>query len=219
MLTSIIQSTEAQSTEANDRRGGSRMSKARIAPNGDGLAGRPVSAQARKRLSAEGDAYDRQLRGPMLKLSRLYSSNLRSIGIGISLAGILIAGAALPVVGINAAGAVSGGPARDPFLQPFSSESIWNTPLGRGAIFQDSSAPETAMFRSDNVGGPSGSFSWISGDGLRIFRQKAGDPLARWFYDGRSATAPWPNEGAVQNSHSCCARRSTWNFSAPTATQ
>jgi len=126
--------------------------------------------------------------------------HLRSLAVAFSFAGLLVAATALLFGGGFAAGARSGESARDPSVQPFSSESIWNTPLGRGAVFQDPAAPETAMLRSENVGGQASSYSWISGDGLRIFRQKASDPLVRWYYDGRSATAPWPNEGALQHS-------------------
>jgi hypothetical protein len=132
----------------------------------------------------------------MIKLARLDSLSCSSTGLALAFASLLLASA----TGVFAAGAALGEPARDPYLQPFSADSIWNTPLGRGAVFQDPSAPETAMLHSENVGGQASSYSWISGDGLRIFRQKAGDPLVRWLYDGRSATAPWPNEGSLQNS-------------------
>src|SRR5689334_6508329 len=103
--------------------------------------------------------------------------HLRSLAVAFSYAGLLVAATALLFGGGFAAGARSGESARDPSVQPFSSESIWNTPLGRGAVFQDPAAPETAMLRSENVGGQASSYSWISGDGLRIFRQKASDPL------------------------------------------
>lgn len=134
----------------------------------------------------------------MAKLSGL--DGFSSAGVALGLAGLVLAGAAVSLSGIVAARAVSEEPARDPYLQPFASDSIWNTPLGQGATFQDPSGPETAMLRNENVGGQAGSFSWISGDGLRIYRQKASDPPVRWLYEGRSATAPWPNEGGLRNS-------------------
>ena len=83
--------------------------------------------------------------------------------------------------------------------QPFADTSIWNTPLGRGAIFQSDTAAETAMIHSDDVGGHSGSYAWIAVGGVGVYRAKNTDPLVRWTFDRRSATAPWPAGGAMYN--------------------
>jgi hypothetical protein len=88
---------------------------------------------------------------------------------------------------------------RDVEMQPFSATSIWNTPLGRGAQFQSREDPETAMLRSDNIGGHAKSYAWIQRDAFGVYRAKKSDPLVRWTFQARSATAPWPAGGPIRN--------------------
>lgn len=88
-------------------------------------------------------------------------------------------------------GAAGAGDSRDPHLQPFSNASFWNTPLGKGAVFQESQDTETAMLRNESVGGHAASFAWIGGNLLRVYRQKPEDPLMRWEYKARSTTGLW----------------------------
>lgn len=88
---------------------------------------------------------------------------------------------------------------RDPAGQPFATSSIWNTPLGLGAIFQAGSDPETAMLRNENTGGPGASYAWIDSDSIGIYPADTGDSEALWSFDTRSATAPWPEGGPIQN--------------------
>lgn len=80
---------------------------------------------------------------------------------------------------------------RDPHVQPFSNASFWNTPLGKGAIFQEPQDAETAMLRNESVGGHTASFAWIGGNLVKVYRQSPEDPLVRWEYKARSATGPW----------------------------
>jgi hypothetical protein len=88
---------------------------------------------------------------------------------------------------------------RDPAQQPFATSSIWNTPLGLGATFQSDSDPETAMLHNENTGGAGASYAWIDSGSIGIYRAVAGDPDAVWSFDTRSATAPWPEGGPIQN--------------------
>lgn len=83
--------------------------------------------------------------------------------------------------------------------QPFADTSIWNTPLGRGAVFQSDTAAETAMIHSDDVGYHSGSYAWIAVGAFGVYRAKESDPLVRWTFERRSATAAWPAGGAMTN--------------------
>jgi hypothetical protein len=77
---------------------------------------------------------------------------------------------------------------RDPSLQPFASNSIWNTPLGSGAAFESADAPASSQLHSDSVGGPNRSYYWIARDSFFVFRQKPSDPKREWRYDGLSAS-------------------------------
>jgi hypothetical protein len=88
---------------------------------------------------------------------------------------------------------------RDPAQQPFATSSIWNMPLGLGAIFQSASDPETAMLRNENTGGAGASYAWIDSDSIGVYRAGTQDPDALWSFDTRSATAPWPEGGPIQN--------------------
>lgn len=83
--------------------------------------------------------------------------------------------------------------------QPFNSQSFWNIPLGRGARYQPASAPESSMLHDESVGGHAFSFSWIGANALRIYQQKASDPVLRWTYESRASTLPWPHSGDVAN--------------------
>ncbi|QOG22158.1 MULTISPECIES: hypothetical protein [Bradyrhizobium] len=108
--------------------------------------------------------------------------------------------AVLLVCGFSAAfldSEVRAGSGRDPRLQPFSNASFWNTPLGKGASFQDPQETETAMIRNESVGGHAASYAWIGVDLLKIDRQKADDPVMRWEYKGRSSTGPWLSSSPV----------------------
>lgn len=89
--------------------------------------------------------------------------------------------------------------ARDPAEQPFATSSVWNTPLGLGATFQSDTDPETAMLHNENTGGAGASYAWIDSDSIGVYRAGAGDPDAPWSFDTRSATAPWPEGGPIQN--------------------
>lgn len=88
-------------------------------------------------------------------------------------------------------GAAGAGDTRDPQLQPFSNASFWNTPLGKGAVFQEPQETETAMLRNESVGGHAASYAWIGGNLLKVYRQRPEDPLMRWEYRARSTTGPW----------------------------
>jgi hypothetical protein len=88
---------------------------------------------------------------------------------------------------------------RDPFLQPFSSQSIWNTPVGDQIAFVAESDPMTLLLRNQNAGGPGGSFAWIGRDAMSVVLQSETDPLATWQYKGRSATSPWSYGGPIAN--------------------
>lgn len=82
---------------------------------------------------------------------------------------------------------------------PFAQDSIWNTPIGRDAQYGAPDDPETRMLRSKDVGGPGGSYTWVATDTFHVYRAKPSDRLRTWRYDGRSATAPWPFAGPIQN--------------------
>jgi hypothetical protein len=77
--------------------------------------------------------------------------------------------------------------------QPFSDDSIWNTPLGLDAEFLSPDDPESKMLHSDDVGGKSNSYAWISVDATGVYKTGESDPLATWYYDVRSASANWPS--------------------------
>ncbi|WFS25212.1 hypothetical protein [Rhizobium rhododendri] len=83
--------------------------------------------------------------------------------------------------------------------QPFSEQSIWNTPLGQKAAFLSRDDAMSKMLHSDNVGGKSGSYAWIGYDATSIYYTSYKDPFVKWNYVGRSATAPWPYDTAIQN--------------------
>jgi len=88
-------------------------------------------------------------------------------------------------------------PPREASKQPFDSFSIWNTPIGRGAIYQSNTGPETLMLRDENVGGHAGSYTWIGANAFGIYQQTEGNPQMRWSYLSRPATLPWPHEGGL----------------------
>lgn len=83
--------------------------------------------------------------------------------------------------------------------RPFSATSIWNTPLGVEAAFQTATAPESQMLHSDDIGGHSKSYAWIGFDATAVYKAKDTDPLEKWDYDSRSATAPWPSKPPLRN--------------------
>ncbi len=81
---------------------------------------------------------------------------------------------------------------RDPAEQPFAADSIWNTPIGRGALYQAADADESRMLHTDHAGGPGGSYPWIAADAIGLYRAGANDPVARWHYRVRAGSVPWP---------------------------
>lgn len=81
----------------------------------------------------------------------------------------------------------------------FSDKSIWNIPLGNGALFEDESTPTNKMLHDENVGGHSKSYAWIGGNLVGVFQQGKNDPVARWRYEARSATGIWLEKGPLRN--------------------
>ena len=88
---------------------------------------------------------------------------------------------------------------RQPADQPFASDSIWNTPLGRGAIFAPADADETEMLHSDDIGGRNQSYAWVEDGAFGVYRATKDDPVVRWTFDRRPATAQWPAGGPIEN--------------------
>ncbi|MHB2166101.1 hypothetical protein [Alsobacter sp. R-9] len=89
-------------------------------------------------------------------------------------------------------GRPTGGEYREPWLQPFSAQSVWNTPLGRGAIFQDGKALETSTYLNRNAGQINGAVRIIGFPEYPVFKGKPTDPVVRWTYQHRAGTLPWP---------------------------
>ena len=89
----------------------------------------------------------------------------------------------------------------DPAAQPFSQNSIWNTPLGTGTTFEAPDKQASGMLHSDSVGGPRKSYYWIGRDAFFIFRQKTTDPYREWRYGGLASSdrlaLPGPASGGV----------------------
>jgi hypothetical protein len=82
------------------------------------------------------------------------------------------------------------------YLQPFSDDSPWNTPIGTGATYDTSSA-EWAIMRNTNAGGVSGSsFTWMQGwaNGSQFVAYQAltTDPICNFFYNNRVQGNFWP---------------------------
>jgi hypothetical protein len=94
---------------------------------------------------------------------------------------------------LSISGAANSAPeTREAADQPFSNDSIWNTPLGQGVTFLHPNDPESQILHSDDIGGRSKSYAWIGFDATAVYRTKDSDPLVTWNYDARSATIPWP---------------------------
>ena len=89
--------------------------------------------------------------------------------------------------------------ARDPVDQPFADNSIWNTPIGRGAQYQAADAAESRMLHTDDAGGHSGSYPWIGADAIGLYHARANDMVMRWLYNARSGSVPWPDGPPVTN--------------------
>ena len=83
---------------------------------------------------------------------------------------------------------------RDAREQPFSSSSIWNTPIGDRAAYQRPGDPKIQLLRDEDAGGYRRAVSWISADSVAIYRASERDPTAPWSYKSRAATAPWPQD-------------------------
>ena len=66
---------------------------------------------------------------------------------------------------------------RDPFLQPFAVDSIWNTAIGSGAVY----AP--ANIYNESVGHDRGPPTNFHNDQDWIVRASASDPLTPWIND------------------------------------
>ena len=79
---------------------------------------------------------------------------------------------------------------RDPGEQAFSAQSVWNTPIGRGAIYDAPDSPESLLLHTDDAGGPVGSFPWIGKDAIGLYMAKSSDPVRRWSYDARAGGGP-----------------------------
>ncbi|WP_322964457.1 hypothetical protein [Sphingomonas fuzhouensis] len=88
-------------------------------------------------------------------------------------------------------GMAEAGQHRDPGEQPFSADSVWNTPIGRGAIYDGPDSPESRLLHTDDAGGRAGSYPWIGWDAIGLYQARASDPIRRWSYDVRAAGAPW----------------------------
>ena len=65
---------------------------------------------------------------------------------------------------------------RDRFLEPFSSDSVWNTAIGSGAVFKDA-----RLFSRDDPRGAPGNFH---NDQDFIIRVAADDPVTQWVNQG-----------------------------------
>lgn len=87
---------------------------------------------------------------------------------------------------------------RDPAEQPFANDSIWNTPIGRGADYQAADAAESQMLHTDNSGGPGGSYPWIAADAIGLYRATTSAPVATWRYDVRAGSG-WTSGQPVSN--------------------
>jgi hypothetical protein len=79
---------------------------------------------------------------------------------------------------------------RDPGDQPFSARSVWNTPIGRGAVYDAPDSPESRLLHTDDAGGRAGSYPWIGHDAIGLYTAKSSDPVRRWSYDVRAAGGP-----------------------------
>lgn len=79
---------------------------------------------------------------------------------------------------------------RDPGDQPFSARSVWNTPIGRGAVYDAPHSPESRLLHTDDAGGRAGSYPWIGHDAIGLYTAKSSDPVRRWSYDVRAAGGP-----------------------------
>lgn len=88
---------------------------------------------------------------------------------------------------------------RDPAAQPFADDSIWNTPIGRGAEYQAADAAESRMLHTDHSGGSGGSYPWIAADAIGLYHVSTSDPVATWRYDARAGSVPWSGGPPVTN--------------------
>lgn len=75
--------------------------------------------------------------------------------------------------------AATAAPCRDPILQPFSSASIWNTPIGSGAVY----AP-IHLFNESDPSSPRGPPPNIHNDQDFFVITRASDPLTPWVDQG-----------------------------------
>lgn len=82
---------------------------------------------------------------------------------------------------------------RDPGDQPFSAQSVWNTPIGRGAVYDAPDSAESRLLHTDDAGGRAGSYPWIGRDAIGLYRASASDPVRRWTYDVRGTSPDWRN--------------------------
>ncbi len=82
---------------------------------------------------------------------------------------------------------------REPFLWPFASNSIWNTPIGSGAVYVPASVHPTAS-------------TWIGGDLENHIQLAAGDPVhevripSAWNKRWPGTSAPWQGTMPVPDS-------------------
>jgi hypothetical protein len=78
---------------------------------------------------------------------------------------------------------------RSPLLYPFNDQSIWNVPIGSGAVYQAyDPSNETGSIRLSNTS----QFRTIGQDAMRVFQASVTDPVARWTYQARPKYLPWP---------------------------
>ncbi len=87
------------------------------------------------------------------------------------------------------------GEGREIWMHPFSVDSIWNTPLGKGAKYQSPDGVETAMWRNRDAGGPNGAYRSIGFPEFAIQKARPTDPIMKWTYEHRAGTLPWPFTG------------------------
>ena len=67
--------------------------------------------------------------------------------------------------------------------RPFSSDSPWNTPVGRNAGYS-ATDPQTTTLHNTSIGIP-----WIARDLTGVYQASAGDPLVKWNFQSSEGFA------------------------------
>ena len=80
---------------------------------------------------------------------------------------------------------------------PFSKGSIWNVPIGDGAVYQrDQPGNETSLIRNPDPfpdGGKPHAYLWLGRGVMMVYQATLADPQVRWHYQRRPQYLPWPN--------------------------